>query len=627
MQSDHGRRGLAALLTAGAILGALAGVAQGAVTFQPAAPYAASSPWWIASTDLNANGAPDVVTASVTTNIVSSLLGAGDGTLAAPQNTPAAPSNLNAIAAADLNGDGKGDVAVAQNGNPGSLRVYLGNGDGTLAPSIAYPVGAFPQDVAIGRINGDTAPDIAVANQTSHDISVFLNNGFGGFVAAPGSPIVDPNGNDFFGVEIADFDRDGDTDLARAGINGASPGVTILDGNGTGAFTPRATPGRAPTVQTMVVGDLNGDGFPDIAGSRPANGDVAIIINSAGGLQPATFVDPDGAGGNNGRAAMADLDGDGALDLAVPYVAGSQANKVSILLGRGDGTFVASSAESVSTAPREVTAADLNRDGNPDLASANSGTGNVSVLLAVPPSATVTPSLAFGDQQQGVTSAEQLISVRNDGPPRLRPNGITLGGADPAQFAITTNGCAGASLPAGDACTVGIAFTPVGVGPRSATAAIATNGAGSPHVVELTGTATTPPVPPGPLPGPCANQQDGTAAKDVLTGTGFGDNLFGLDGDDVLNGMDGDDCLIGGPGNDRASGGDGDDTLSGGTGDDRLKGNAGKNRYSGGAGDDKVKAVNGVKEKVNCGGGKHDRATVDPRDKTKHCETVVRKRH
>jgi Ca2+-binding RTX toxin-like protein len=380
-------------------------------------------------------------------------------------------------------------------------------------------------------------------------------------------------------------------------------------------------------VQSFVVGDLNGDGFPDIAGSRPATGDVAIITNDASGLQPATFVDPDGAGGNNGRVAIADLDGDAVLDLAVPYVSGTQADKIAILIGRGDATFESSSFAPVGSGPRQVAVADLNRDGNQDLVSANSGAGNVSVLLATPPSVTVTGSIDFGAQAPGTSSAQQLITVRNDGPQRLRPASVTLGGSDAAAFTLSADGCTGANLPVGGLCTVGVGFTPTTVGPRSATVAIATNGAGTPHVVQLTGSGAEPTVPPGGglLPGACANEKSGTAAADVLTGTELGDNLIGLDGNDKLNGLAGDDCLAGGDDNDKLVGGDGADKLNGGKGNDRLKGNAGKNKYKGGSGDDKIKAANGVVEKVNCGRG-DDRATVDRKDKARHCEKVTRKR-
>jgi Ca2+-binding RTX toxin-like protein len=670
------------IVSVGAVLAALAPAAQGAVNFEAARPFPASSPWSLAAADFNADGRVDIATASNSTSIVSALLGNGDGTLQAPRNTPAASSRLNGVAAGDLDGDGRDDIAVIQAGATDQVIAYLSNGDGTFTAGTPRPVGNEPQDLVIARINADSAPDIVVANRAippvTGSFSVLLNNGTGSFSAAVDFPA--PLGSNPDGIATADFDRDGDTDVALSSLNGANQGVVVYDGDGAGGFTLRplgTNPPRAPGATKLVTGDFNGDGLTDIAAGRGDIGDVAIIRNTAAGLQPAETIDHDGAGGTEGQLATADLDGDGVLDLAVPNTSGLQADKVSILLGNGDATFTTTSHERVGSFPREAAAADLNRDGNPDLVTSDSGTTAVSVLLATPPTATITSSLAFGNQQPNTASAEQTITVRNNGAPRLRPTAVSIGGADAGQFSISTNSCTGAVLTIGAACAVGVKFQPNGLGARSADVVIATNGAGSPHVVPLTGTGANPA---GPSPGSCANDQNGTAGNDTLTGTVAGDNLFGFAGNDILNGLAGNDCLTGGPGNDRLSGGAGNDTLegnsgndvgsggngrdalnggsgrdrlsggagndtlnglsgndslSGGTGNDRLAGStgndkltggAGTNSYSGGPGNDTINARNGRAEGIDCGSGR-DKVTADRRDRVKrNCERVSRSR-
>jgi Ca2+-binding RTX toxin-like protein len=606
---------LAVLIT----LAALAPTASATVTFQPAQPYEASSPWWSAVADLNGDGRLDVATASNNTNIVSALLGNGDGTLQAPRNTPAAPSNLNSIAAGDLNGDGKADVAVTVNGSPGTVRVYLSNGDGTFDGGTPYLVGNFPQDVVIAPMDANSSPDIAVANQTSHDVSVYLNSGTGTFVAAPGGPVLDPAGNDFLGIGAADFDGDGFTDLAAGGINGTTPGVFFFKGSATGAFSA-PTPLGGNGAQKPVAADLNGDGRPDIAAGRSALGDVVIIKRTATGFDSPTTVDPDGPAGTNGRITVADLDGDGIPDLAVPNTGGGQANKVSILIGRGDATFETASHEPVGGFPRQVAAGDLNGDGNIDLVTSNSGTFNESVLLAIPPAVTFPALFGFGNQPLGTQSAEQALTVRNDGPPRLRPGAATLAGPDASQFSISSNTCTGANLAPGASCALGLRFSPNGLGARTAQLQLASNGAGAPHVVTLTGTGAL-------RNGACANRRTGTARRDRLNGTPAGDRLFGLGGNDVLNGRAGVDCLKGGRGRDRLNGGTGKDLLLGDAGNDILIGGRGRNTYRGGAGNDTIRAANGVREKgVDCGPGRRDLAKVDRRDKVRRCERVIRVR-
>jgi Ca2+-binding RTX toxin-like protein len=377
----------------------------------------------------------------------------------------------------------------------------------------------------------------------------------------------------------------------------------------------------------MSVGDLNGDGRPDIAGSRPGGGNVAIFLREASGFAAPTFFNPDGGAGSSGTAALGDLDGDGILDLAAPN--GTTANTVSIGIGAGAGAFTAASNEPVAGRPFQANITDLNRDGNADVVASADTSNSVSVLLANKPTVTVTPSVEFGILQPGTqTAGESTIGVTNNGPQRVRPGAVSLAGANPGDFTISSNTCTGASVPTGSACLIGVKFTPGAPGGRSASLSIPSNASGSPHVVALSGSGAQPPSPPPPpglLPGRCANLKTGSARAQTLTGTAAGDRLLGLAGNDVLNGLAGDDCLVGGRGNDRLNGGKGKDALRGDAGNDTLTGGAGKNSYSGGAGKDRVNARNKVRETIDCGKGR-DIATVDKRDKVKrNCERVKRR--
>ena len=154
----------------------------------------------------------------------------------------------------------------------------------------------------------------------------------------------------------------------------------------------------------------------------------------------------------------------------------------------------------------------------------------------------------------------------------------------------------------------------------------------------------------GLLPGACANQRLGAAARDLLDGTTAGDTLRGLGGNDRLTGLAGNDCLFGGAGNDRLAGGAGNDRASGGTGNDRASGGAGNDTLAGGAGNDKlsggggkdtiaggkgtntiraggggdvVNAANGKPERVDCGTGS-DRVRADMDDTLTGCERARR---
>jgi len=232
---------------------------------------------------------------------------------------------------------------------------------------------------------------------------------------------------------------------------------------------------------------------------------------------------------------------------------------------------------------------------------------------------------------QGVDSlsgrgGDDLIDVRGD-----RSDIVTCGTGDDTVRAD------GADLVASDCETIDRGGAPPPPPPEPTSAASPTAGA-------LLG-----PVETGTLKrGACAMDRLGTPDDDRIDGTALGDNLFGLQGDDVLNGQANDDCLFGGvgsdrlsgaagndrlvgddagravPGNDRLFGSAGNDLLVGGPGRDRLRGGAGRNRLRGGLGNDRLNAVNGTRDRVNCGRGR-DTARVDSIDRTRGCEHVRRR--
>src|SRR5206468_4236096 len=103
------------------------------------------------------------------------------------------------VAIGDLNGDGRPDLAVANSGS-NNVSALLGNGDGTfLQTAFNYAVGPGPVSLAIGDLNGDGRPDLAVANGGSYTVSVLLNTGLSAFIAQqPSSANVNQSENAAF---------------------------------------------------------------------------------------------------------------------------------------------------------------------------------------------------------------------------------------------------------------------------------------------------------------------------------------------------------------------------------------------------------------------------------------------
>ena len=180
-------------------------------------------------------------------------------------------------------------------------------------------------------------------------------------------------------VAAADLDGDGDRDLAVA--NEHADNVTILRNNGAGNFGQPATSpeavGNAP--MSVAAADLDGDGDQDLAVANQLSNNVTILRNGGKGNFVEPGSSPEAAGDWPQSIAVADLDGDGDPDLAV---ANPVSNKVTILRNDGGGNVVepGSSPEAAGSFPCSVAAADLDGDADPDLAVANLYSANVTIL-------------------------------------------------------------------------------------------------------------------------------------------------------------------------------------------------------------------------------------------------------
>jgi hypothetical protein len=353
----------------------------------PLAFDAGNQPDAVAVGDFNGDGIPDLAVVNRNDNShgdpgsVSVLLGQGDGSFQAPVNYAVGPSP-RAVAVGDFNGDGSLDLVVANFGESfgagSSVSVLLGNGDGSFQSAQDFPTQGGSTSVAVGDFNGDGSLDLAVGNAGNLSVSVLLGNGDGTFQTAndyaqEGRPL---------SVTVGDFNGDGIPDLAVANSHlfGGSPGVSVLLGNGDGSFQPAGNYSVGGSPTSVAVGDFNGDGIPDLAVATSAqfggsSGVSVLLGNGDGSFQPAQNFS---AGIDPGSVAVGDFNGDGIPDLAV---ANYGSNTVSVLLGNGDGSFQAAQNFGTGGRPTSVAVGDFNGDGIPDLAVANEGTNDVSILL------------------------------------------------------------------------------------------------------------------------------------------------------------------------------------------------------------------------------------------------------
>jgi hypothetical protein len=281
------------------------------------------------------------------------------------------------VAVGNFNRDSHPDLAVVGQ----NVAVLLGKGAGDFGKAKHFAAGRVPSGVAVGKLNRDTNPDLAVANFQSGDVSVLLGNGSGGFRAAKNfavGSVSHPRS-----VAIGNLNGDSHRDLAVINHFGTSDPisrVSVLLGRGGGSFR-KAKNFAVDTRQNIFspaveIGRLNGDSHPDLAVANRSHDDVSILIGRGDGTFGAArnFA----AGDGPTSIVIGNFNSDSRPDLAV---ANYNSNNVSVLLGRRGGSFRTAKNFAVGLHPTSVAIGHLGGGSRRDLAVTNQNSNNVSVLL------------------------------------------------------------------------------------------------------------------------------------------------------------------------------------------------------------------------------------------------------
>jgi hypothetical protein len=367
------------------------------LSFLPAVTYnsGGSLSNYVAVADVNGDGKPDLLVANKDSSTVSVLLGNGDGTFQPAVSYSSGGSFTFSLAVGDVNGDGKLDLVVANAGSDSNtVGVLLGRGDGTFATAVTYDSGGyFPESVAIADVNGDGVADIVVLDCGTRfagcgggqngTAAVLLGNGDGTFRAGASYDA----GSGAIWLAVADLNGDGKPDIvvADCGANifcpTSRPGaLSVLLGNGDGTFHAAVSySSGGVSAMSVAVADVNGDGKLDLLVANSGSSTVGVLLgNGDGTFQAASVYNSGGSSYASNQIVVADVDGDGKLDLLLAnYGIG-----VSVLLGNGNGTFQSAlSYSSGGSGPTSVAVLDLNGDGKPDVVVANLYSNTVGVLL------------------------------------------------------------------------------------------------------------------------------------------------------------------------------------------------------------------------------------------------------
>jgi hypothetical protein len=269
------------------------------------------------------------------------------------------------VVATQLTGSGNVDLVVADYGTS-QIFVLLGNGNGTFQKPMKFSITA-PIALAVGDFNGDGKADLVVAEYPDageSTIAILLGDGTGKFRQSSSYP----SGVETTGVAVADFNGDGDEDVAVANKAG---NVMVFFGTGKGTLKKPATynlPGNTIPYR-IAAGDLHGDHSPDLAVAEGGNGSVAVLLNDGTGHfgKPVTY---NAGGGEVVDVKIADLRNDGRNDLVI---ANGSAGMV-VLLNKGNGTFGEPTIYQPTffnwQPPEACTVGDFNLDGILDVACA-----------------------------------------------------------------------------------------------------------------------------------------------------------------------------------------------------------------------------------------------------------------
>ena len=463
-----------------------------------------------------------------------------------------------AVALGDFNNDGKLDLAVV-NSTDNTVSILLSNGDGTFngpsgplpagpppgPPTPTYKVGHNPQAIVVGDFDNDGNLDLAVANENDNSISILLGNGNGTFQTQTTISLGATNPVGPISLAAADFDYDGYLDLAVlyqsdsgcgnpsgsegsvyvlhnkqtspptyppsfstmqsscvgilptaviagvfSGLDNAPDVVVVNEGGGNATCPPgdgtvtfisnlyltvttlfgpsNYCAGKGPSA--AVAGDFNNDGVLDLVVTDATQSEIAFLAGNGSLLvfnfqTPATFP----VGGLVPNSIIAgDFNGDGILDVAVADEGNSE---VSIMQGDGTGNFTPTNGSPFATTttyggrgPTTLVAGDFNGDGKLDIATSDESDNFVTVMLQSPAIQFSPSSLTFGLVPEGSMSPAQTVKVTNTGTISASVTSVNVSGQFKLDAGSTPVLTAPFPLAGGASCYIGVTFDPTSIG-------------------------------------------------------------------------------------------------------------------------------------------------------------------
>ena len=420
----------------------------------PVVVSAGSQPVFLASADVNGDGMPDLISidAGATAEQSTTRILLGDGRGGFRESARLATAGTT-VAVGDLLGTGHVDVgwitsSVSSNLMTASFLIAHGVGDGSFAaPRSSLPAqttfaGVAPVVEHLQAARLSASGPVRVFFQFAGSLMAFDPASPGSFLSEPADVVARLNGSG--PLTVADLNGDGFSDLIVNSVSNTSAAAEValshadrmLSGEVSGQFR------GAGGVRSMVFGDFNGDGIPDIA-AEGASGRVDLFAGNGDGSFSGTSLG--GVDGGGHLVVAADLNGDGDLDLVTYTPAG-----VAVLLGSADhrsaphdSRFVLHSTSGAGAGPHQQwVAADFNGDGRLDLAT--DAPGGIAILLGEADDASVdtltaNPEPSAFEASFTLNAAILEAAGASAGSVEFTLDGVTVGTAPAANGAATVN--------------------------------------------------------------------------------------------------------------------------------------------------------------------------------------------
>ncbi|HLU48194.1 MAG TPA: VCBS repeat-containing protein [Planctomycetota bacterium] len=301
-----------------------------------------------------------------------------------PQAVTLQSTSPFALAGGDVDGDGRPDL-VSADVDGGTITIQLQNASGAFtAPIVLDAVGVLegPEGIALGDLDGDGRVDVVVTARVGGGAALFRQNGTGSFGGAEPLP-----GTDALGIlvapVVADLDQDGHADVIALGHDAGTVYIWLgMEGGGFSAPEQvLISPVAAPV--DVALADLDGDGELELAVASLGSVPLAVIDRAAGGAFSSRTISTGLAGANATSVAAGDLNGDGRPDLVLGN-ADEVEGSLFIFMNPAEGQIGADAPREIEldgpASPIKIVVGDLDGDGATDIAVADRDQSRVLVF-------------------------------------------------------------------------------------------------------------------------------------------------------------------------------------------------------------------------------------------------------